>query len=281
MKLIKEIPNQKKLLNAIEDVPIEYFKWGSYPDHFTIDMPHRHEFSELIFFIKGGGVNEIDFKDHKALHCSIHYIPKSVVHCLRRDISSDGFTIAFDSDFLEKNDYHKSVVPFSFEPFVLNLDESRFKEILLLTDVIRNQLKMENGYYKKKCFLLSIELLLNKLANFYNQQEEYEERSDENTTIRDFKILVKTNVHNYSSVSWYADKLNISPKSLSNHVKNNLGISAKNYITKSVLSSVKKSLIDTNKNINQITIEHNYTNTRLCKLFKKHVGYTMQEYRSI
>ncbi len=49
-----EIPTQKKLINSISNIPIEYFKWGQYPDHFKIDMPHRHDFAEILFFTRGG-----------------------------------------------------------------------------------------------------------------------------------------------------------------------------------------------------------------------------------
>jgi len=47
-----------------------------------------------------------------------------------------------------------------------------------------------------------------------------------------------------------------------------------------LLTSVKRNLIDTNKPIKQIANDHNYNLSQLGKLFKKHVSYTMKEYRS-
>ena len=79
-EIFKAIPNQVKIINSIDNIPVEYFKWGVYPDHFKIDMPHRHEFAELLFFTKGGGWHEIDCINYDVHENSIHFIPKSTVH---------------------------------------------------------------------------------------------------------------------------------------------------------------------------------------------------------
>jgi len=76
---------QSKLVPALENIPVEIFKWGSFPDHFIIDMPHKHIFYELLFFEKGGGVHEIDFQEYKAQSNSIHFIPSNTIHFLKRD----------------------------------------------------------------------------------------------------------------------------------------------------------------------------------------------------
>jgi len=272
-----EIPNQKRLKDSVQNVPVEFFRWGVYPDHFKIEMPHRHDFAELLFISKGGGVHEIDFIEHQIQECSIHFIPKSTIHFLKRSKLSEGFTIAFDADYLEQNKIHRMVSPFLLEPFILNLTEKSFREIIQITDIIQEQIKINSEYFRAKCFLLSLELLLNRLAS----EKKYEGHTiQEDPLVRRFKVLLKANIHRHQSVAWYANELHISPKSLSNHVKNKTKLSAKSLIINELLVSVKKALINSNHSIKEIALTHEMNTSSLGKLFKKQVGCTMVAYRS-
>ena len=275
-----EIPSQKKMINSIESIPVEYFAWGEYPDHFKIDMPHRHEFSELLFFTNEGGTHEIDYNNHEIKSCAIHYIPKSAVHFLNRDIHSTGFTLSFNSDYFEKNNVHKFINPLDAKPLVFNLSKSKFSFIYEQAKYILHQIKQTEGYHRQKCFLLAIELLLNTIsAEQHNHVINNSLRKD-SELMGNFKLKVQTNIFKHHSVSWYANQLNISSKHLGNQVKKSLGISAKQYIFDVLLMAIKRDLLDTNKTIAQIAFDYNYDGSALGKLFKKHVSYTMNEYRS-
>jgi len=275
-----EIPSQKKLVNSISNIPIEYFKWGQYPDHFKIDMPHRHDFAELLFFTKGGGVHEIGFQDFDIKDFSIHYIPKSTVHFLKRDIHSDGFTIAFDTDYLEQNDIHRFLNPLKNTQFVLDLAETQFTELQTQAKLLISRIHKAKGYYQQKCFLISLQLLLNSIASENDRTKKQESRPTKSSLLRDFKYLVKTNIHKHQNLSWYAQELHVSVKYLGNYIKKELNESAKNYIIKSLLFAIKQELINTNKSITHIASDYNLNKSNLSKMFKKRVGYTLIEYRS-
>ena len=272
-----EIPSQKKILNSIKNVPVEYFRWGVYPDHFKIESPHRHEFDELLFIGKGGGLHEIDFQEYKIQDYSVHYIPRATIHYLRRSAESVGFTIAFDTTYLEQNDIHRIVSPFSMAPFILKLTEKSFREIIQITNIIHEQIKMNSGCFKTKCFLLSLELLLNRLVS--EERYSYTNEIEEDALVKRFKALLKANIHQHQSVNWYAKELHVSSKSISNRLKKEIGLSAKSLITRELLVSVKKMLINSNQSIKQIALSHEMDLSSLGKLFKKHVGCSMMEYR--
>jgi len=275
----QNIPTQTKLLPTVKQIPVEYFKWGKYPDHFKIDMPHRHNFVELLFFSKGGGVHEIDFNEYEVETNAIHFIPKSTVHFLNRSIDSDGFTIAFDTNYLEHNHIHRLVNPLSNKAFILNLTTPKFKNLLQISKVITNQAKVNEQHYQAKCFLLGLELLLNAIAAEEGLNNSGIE-TECNPLQQQFSMLLVQNIHQHTAVKWYATELGISSKSLSNHLIKLGGDSPKQQIVKCLLKSIKKSLINTERSIKQIATDHNYTETNLCKLFKSKVGYSMTEYRS-
>lgn len=279
MTIGKNIPTQKEIKETLDKIPVEYFKWGTYPDHFMIDMPHRHEFVEFLFFTKGGGIHEMDFISHQVREYAIHIIPASTVHFLKRDQKSEGFTIAFDKYFLESNTIHRLVYPIDNEPFIINLSAKQFEYIISITKVILMQVELNKGYYREKGFLLAMELLINAIAQeTQGIRRSVDEKNDR--IVSTFKECVRSNIHKSTSVKFYADALNISPKYLTNHLKKTTNKSAKQWILESLLVSVKKQLINTDLPIKQIGYNHNYNESSLSKLFKKHVGYTMTEYRS-
>lgn len=274
----KSIPSQK-IKESVYKIPIEYFKWGVYPDHFKIDLPHRHEFAEFLFFSKGGGFHEIDFISHKILDCSIHMIPANTVHFLKRDQVSDGFTIAFDPQFLNSNSIHRIVYPLENEAFVMNLSASQFEYIKSIADIILMQIKSNKGFYKEKAFLLAMELLITTIANEVALHQLHKQ-DDEDRIIRKFKADIRSNVHLHTSVKYYAEQLNISSKHLSNHLRKKTNKSAKQWIIDQLLISIKKYLINTDLSIKEIAYHHQFNESSLSKLFKNHVGYTMTAYRS-
>lgn len=276
---LAHIPSQKFINESLAKIPIEYFQWGVTEDHYKIDMPHRHEFAEFLFFTEGGGSHEIDFISHKVLSNSIHILAPSSVHFLKRDKQSDGFTIAFDPHFLNSNSIHRMVYPLDDQSIALNLSEQQFNHITSIVDVIHAQIQANKGYYKEKAFLLAMELLIHTIANEI-QLNHLKDSAAEGRILRNFKADLLKNIHISTSVNFYARRLNISDKHLSNHLRKITNKSAKQWITEALLISVKKQLINSDLSIKEIAFHHSYDESSLSKLFKKQVGYTMTEYRS-
>ena len=81
-------------------------------------------------------------------------------------------------------------------------------------------------------------------------------------------------------VKFYADKLNISPKYLSNICKRVSGKSASIIINQYVIKSIKHSLIYTNKSIKEIALELNFENISFFGKYTKRVlGLSPKIYR--
>lgn len=267
-------------------MPVELFQWGQSPDHFILEKPHAHEFDEILFFTEGGGIHEIDFHEHTIHTNSIHFVPRSCVHFINRGPHSKGFTLAFDNAYFEKNKVHSFYNPLfksfgSEESFVINFDDTMFLHLLSLSDILRQQINKSKRCYKEKCFLLSMELLLNSLASENRKNKKGKQfKPCKNLITSQFISLVKNNVCKSTSVSWYAKELFITPTYLSNLIKLELQQSPKQYIITMLIHSVKKYLLESKQCFKKIANEHNMDLSKLGKLFKKHVGFTMSEYRS-
>ncbi len=82
------------------------------------------------------------------------------------------------------------------------------------------------------------------------------------------------------SVAWYADKLNVTPKYLSNVCKQLTGKTASNIIDHYVLEDVKRNLMRPEKSVKQIVNELDFASISFFgKYVKKHLGMSPKNYR--
>ena len=91
------------------------------------------------------------------------------------------------------------------------------------------------------------------------------------TYVRDFMRLVHLNYTRHRSVSYYADKLYISPKYLSLLVKNSTGRSALDWINQFVIIEAKNLLKFSGKNVQQVAYALNFPNQSSFGKYFKHL----------
>lgn len=113
-----------------------------------------------------------------------------------------------------------------------------------------------------------------------------EEENDDQISTRhksvfeSFIELVEKYHNKERSVRFYADKLCISPKYLSQIIKNMSGLSAPEVINKYVILEAQHLLRHTDLSIKEISDQLNFpTTSYFYKYFKTHTGYTPNSYR--
>lgn len=95
-----------------------------------------------------------------------------------------------------------------------------------------------------------------------------------------FMHLVANEYVEHRDVQWYAEKLTLTPKYLSEVVKQVSGRTASAWITNFVITELKSLLHNTDLSIKEIAVEMNFANQSfLGKYFKNVVGISPQEYR--
>lgn len=106
------------------------------------------------------------------------------------------------------------------------------------------------------------------------------QRSCRNAYVQDFIKLVHVHYSRERSVSFYADKLCISPKYLSLLVKETTGKSAARWIDEFVLMEAKNLLRFSGKNVQQVAYALNFSNqSSFGKYFKHMTGQSPTEYQ--
>ncbi len=106
------------------------------------------------------------------------------------------------------------------------------------------------------------------------------EKGQGNRTFERFVHLISTHCKEERALSFYADKLCVTPRYLGILVKKASGITAKEWIDRAVATCAKVMLRHGNKQIVEISDEMNFPNPSFfCKFFKRMTGITPQQYR--
>lgn len=128
--------------------------------------------------------------------------------------------------------------------------------------------------------------LVYALIHYYNYLKGMENETSRHEKIRNKELfdtfirLVNSYGKHERKLSFYADKMCITPRYLGISVKQASGITAKEWIDRAVLTHAKVMLKYSSKMVAEIAYELNFPNVSFfCKYFKLATGLTPQEYR--
>ena len=124
--------------------------------------------------------------------------------------------------------------------------------------------------------------LYSEIASIYLQQTEKEDTpsSRQNEILNQFFPLLREHSSVKREVSFYADKMCLTPKYLSTRIKKITGKSVFEWINAATIIKAKVLLKTNDKSIAQISEEMNFPNPSFfSRFFRKHTGMTPNEYR--
>jgi len=160
---------------------------------------------------------------------------------------------------------------------------ARYFELMHLNNKegLNNQLKRSiAASLAAAMFYQLVEFYHRRIDGIIDKQAESHVSGRRHDYVRDFIKLVHLNYVKERSVSFYADKLFISPKYLSLLVKEATGRSAAKWIDEFVLMEAKNMLRFSGKNIQQVAYALNFpTQSSFGKYFKHLTGMSPTEYQ--
>ncbi|MBQ4821939.1 helix-turn-helix domain-containing protein [Aquimarina sp. MMG016] len=210
----------------------------------------------------------------------------------------EGYYILMTRDFIAQSHHFKDfleIFPFlkidKAIPF--QVDEQETKTLLNIYEKINHEYHSDKA--DKFDFITTYVLLLLNHVKRYFDQEVSKETANQIIKTADLKLLSRyqelIEVHfrednewdyskNLHSPSFYADILNVHPNHLNAIVKNNLGITALQYIHKHLLHLAKSYLTQTNLSIKEIAYQLQFDSpNNFNNFFKKHTQNTPGRYR--
>ncbi|WP_316807177.1 helix-turn-helix domain-containing protein [Pedobacter agri] len=203
-----------------------------------------------------------------------------------------GTALVFHPDLLNGTPLGKIIDDYNFFSYAVNealhLSDQERKIITDCFDKIEYELKRPIDKHSKKLITSNVELFLNYCDRFYDRQ--FITRDDINKGILErFESFLngyfsseKPYTIGLPSVAYCADEMHLSANYFGDLIKKETGKSAQEFIQNKIIDVAKRKIFDHNKTVSEIAYELGFKYPQhFIRLFKKRVGHTPKEYRSI
>ena len=204
------------------------------------------------------------------------------------DISLDVIGIIFHPDLFFGTSLSETIKHFSFfnysELESLHLSEKEREKFEFYYKIIKDEIEMPIDSHSASVISTNIQLLLEHLQRFYDRQ--FTTRHKENSDIvKQFETNLQqyySDVHPVTipSVSFFAQKANLSPSYFSDLIRKETGSNPKEFISLFMIEEAKRRLVETSDDISEIAYHLGFEYpAHFTRMFKRLVGMTPKEFR--
>ena len=246
----------------LKDVRCEDFQYGR----------NKYDYQdETLLFIAPGQVFGFDLPDETLVQPS-------------------GWALVFHPDFIKGTSLGKKMAEYGFFSYdvaeALHVSERERHIVLECFRKVKEELERGIDKHSKTLIISNIELFLNYCVRFYDRQFITRETLNKDSLAR-FEQVLNTYFESalpqnlgIPSVSYCAEKLNLSANYFGDLVKKETGKSALEYIQAKMIDLAKEKLFDTSKTISEIAYGLGYRYPQhFTRLFKEKVGMSPYEYK--
>lgn len=213
------------------------------------------------------------------------------VEMLEDETAPEVYGIVFHPDLIRGTALGKNMKQYTFFSYAvseaLHLSDPEKKILFDCLEKIRLELEHPIDKHSKGLIAMNIELLLNYCMRFYERQFITRDEANKDALTR-FEQLLDDYFQSelpmndgLPSVKYFADKICLSPNYFGDMVKKETGKTPQEHIQEKVIELAKGEIAETEKTVSQIAYALGFQYPQhLCRLFKKRVGCTPNEYRT-
>ena len=245
----------------------------------------RRQFN-LVYLLLGG-VHDVHLgADYRWLKPNdLVIVPENVMYASSHVHSCSGFCIHFKTEFIQPLLKWSLAEEFPFfnldSEHIINVTEAESKRI---QDAFQNIIDAYNRFSQEKDYILRnyIHILLLLIREIYNPHEKHLQQVATRTMkiTHQFKHLLEKNFIEWREVQQYAAELNITPKYLSEAVKENTGKTPRDLINDLLVMESKVLLGSTDKTMSEIAhYLHFEDQSHFSRFIKQQTGKTPTELR--
>lgn len=252
------------------------------------EYPYRSEGYIIGICTRGTAEVEVNLQVYEAKPDAM--LLATPFHVLRIYNSSEDFLcrfVVFSRAFLSGNNFNSHFLE-SFSFFknsstpVIYLDHENAKTLMDIYALIQQKLQREEHPYRAEISRSILTILLYELAAAYEQQHvmirSKQTRKQELNAL--FQNLVFHHYKEHRNVQFYADSLFVSPKHLTETIKDVTGKTAGEWIDDAVILEAKVLLRNHEVSIARVADDIHFPDqSTFGKYFKKHTGFSPTEYR--
>jgi len=256
--------------------------------HFSVKYPHRHDFFEVLYLLKGSGYHVIDSNKYEIKPPCVFFMSPGQAHKLELSNDIEGYIFIFTADFyLLNRSNQNSLIEFPFfytihqdnPPLPLeNENDIRFLESLFRQSIAETR---QTGDYTLEMLRSILDLILTTCGARYRVTANMLNKGKGQILVKRFFHLLEENHQKNLSLSDYSGMIGITPNHLTQTVKLLTGKTSSQIIKAKQLMEIKRLLVHTNLSVSEIANQLNFEDqSYFTKFFKRETGLTPLQYRT-
>ncbi len=225
----------------------------------VVNKPEQVDAYSMYWIKEGKGTYNIDFESYSFDGNVLFFLSPGQVFAVDSEKIKEAYKITFIRDFycIQTHDKEVSCNGVLFNniyetPFVKPCKADIKKLDFIISSLIEEFQNNETAQYDmlqaylKQFIVLSVRI----------KKEDFKIKEDPQTKLfKDFSLLVDLNFKKEHSVTYYAERLGLSPKSITKHFQKNGTISPSDYIKNRLLLEAKRQLIYSDDSVKQIAYD--------------------------
>lgn len=217
--------------------------------------------------------------------------PRQIIEVSNVKFAEKGFVLFFHEDYLSGHHLHDLIKKYGYFEYEINeaLHLSPQEETVIWDLYYKTRAEYENSQdeLSRDIILSHIDAILKYSNRYYKRQFINRSANVSGTTLKKFQDLLggyfEKLLHQKQglpTVNYLAEKLNISPRYLSDVLKQETGKTALDHIHIYLIKEAKNLLLSSDNNVAQIAYDLGFeTPSYFTRLFKKIVGHTPVQYK--
>lgn len=218
--------------------------------------------------------------------------PRQIIEMKDLEFEERGYMLLIHEDYLKGHELHKAIEDYSYFDYevseALQLSPKEEQTILELHDKIEAEYRNNPDEYSREIILSHLSTILKYAQRYYKRQFIEREQITGKMASR-FNDILKKHINNddlrdqgLPNVTDLASQLNVSPRYLSDLLKQETGKTAMELIHIYLISEAKNLLRLGEKGVSEIAYELGFENASyFTRLFKKQTGMKPVEFRKI
>ncbi|MDR1407583.1 MAG: helix-turn-helix transcriptional regulator [Tannerella sp.] len=278
--------------NFKDDTLILEFDYSLYRETKPIVFPppSRHEALTFLGIMAGELDISVDYSPYRIpVHGIVWIMPTHIMQIT--DIAPDTkiWMLRISKSFMDDNLQQK----FGNTPMILYMqlkknpysvfDPEEFKSLYNSLQVIREKFKLHAHLYQKEMIRIFLKAFVLDMAHFFFRKKDNlftPQLTRKEELFADFLPLLSTHCREQHAVSFYADKLHITPQYLSLILREQSGRSASQWIQSALVVEARRMLKIPRTTIQKVADDLHFPDqSTFGKFFKKHTGFSPFSFR--
>ncbi|SNR16685.1 AraC family transcriptional regulator [Tenacibaculum jejuense] len=248
---------------------------------------HKVSFYVMVFISKGEGIHNINYQDYSYQKGTIFTLRKNNIHKFYKSEAS-GKILVFTEDFIIKySDKFETLKLFQLFNEMLSapkiqLNSSEFEEIRKIVLQINIEFSNSNDSYSTPIIRSLVQVLILKLLQIKSKSNTNFDNKNYHLKFTKLQELIEKECFESKKVSFYAEKLGVSSKTLNNITQSIVGKSTKAFIDEILILQIKRLIINSQLSLTEIAYHVGFDSpTNFFKYFRKRTQLSPKEFKEL